>query len=383
MKNLLFIVESVPDKLFAKKIGFSFFKKKGINFNILYIAGLCRPNYYKKTKSKADIKFFDGKNKEFIINFLKEKVNNNTIVFCYYRKNNKTIFINKLLQTKNIKTAFVSMESSLQNKNSFINKLKILFINPVLFLKLLLIKISYFENFKLNYNYIFTAGKLSEDYYKKNSNSKIFKIHHYDLDFVKKSKSFNKDKNYALFLSPASVHPDIYDNNPGLGNENNLTWFNEDYTKKMREFLSELSNLTNTKVIIAEHPKETLNLKSLLNFKSYRGISSELVKNANFVLCFDSTAYQLAVLCNKPILFLTSKNLPKFVQDNIKNRCLFFEKYPINIENKLNKKELKFNLKLNKKIYRKYIKLYISNTKKSFYKYRSYELILKYIKNVT
>ena len=69
MKNLLFIVESVPDKLFAKKIGFSFFKKKGINFNILYIAGLCRPNYYKKTKSKADIKFFDGKNKEFIINF--------------------------------------------------------------------------------------------------------------------------------------------------------------------------------------------------------------------------------------------------------------------------------------------------------------------------
>ena len=233
------------------------------------------------------------------------------------------------------------MESSLQNKNSFINKLKILFINPVLFLKLLLIKISYFENFKLNYNYIFTAGKLSEDYYKKNSNSKIFKIHHYDLDFVKKSKSFNKDKNYALFLSPASVHPDIYDNNPGLGNENNLTWFNEDYIKKMREFLSELSNLTNTKVIIAEHPKETLNLKSLLNFKSYRGISSELVKNANFVLCFDSTAYQLAVLCNKPILFLTSKNLPKFVQDNIKNRCLFFDKYPINIENKLNKKRIK------------------------------------------
>ena len=42
----------------------------------------------------------------------------------------------------------------------------------------------------------------------------------------------------------------------GLGNENNLTWFNEDYIKKMREFLSELSNLTNTKVIIAEHPKK-------------------------------------------------------------------------------------------------------------------------------
>lgn len=381
MHNLLFIVESIPDKLFIKKNGLIFFKNKGIKVNILYIAGLCRASYYKKIKNKTDFKFFDGKNKVLIVNFIREKVTKDTIVFCNFRKNNKTIFINKILKSKNTKTAFISMESSLQNRKSFLEKLKILFFDPLLFLKLFLIKLNYYENFKLNYDYVFTAGKLSEINYKKNSDSKVFKIHHYDFDLFKNIKKKIKPKNYALFLSPASQNPDIYDKNPGRFNKNYLLWNNKNYLKNIKYFLKKISYYTKKQIIVAEHPKEEKDISKLLGFKSYKGLSAELIKNASFVVCFDTTAYQIAVLFRKPIIFLTSKNLPEAIIKDIKNRSLFFHKLPIKIENDFNYDYIKSNLHINKKIYKKYIKFYITNTSKSLYKYKSYELIYKYLKD--
>lgn len=381
MKNLLFIVESIPDELFIKKNGLNFYKKKGVNVNILYIAGLCRPDYYKNIKNKTKMKFFDGKNKNLITFYLKEKISKDTIVFCLYRKNNKTIFINKILKSENIKTAFISMESSLQYNNSFIQKLKILFFNPKIFFKLFIIKLNYHKNVNLNYSYVFTAGKLSEDNYKKNSNSKVYQIHHYDFDFFSNIKKKIKEKNYVLFLSPASKNPDTYDKNPGLFNKNYLTWNNKNYNSNIRNFLIKISKYTNKKIIIAEHPKEHTKIGKTLGFKSFRGVSSELIKNCSFVVCFDTTAFQIAVLLKKPIIFLTSKNLPEKIIKDIKNRCFFFEKYPIKIENNLDYKDIKFNLNINKKNYEKYIKLYITNTRKELRKYKSYELIYKYLEN--
>lgn len=380
MQNLIFIIESIPDNFYIRKIGIPFYKKKGVNVKILYIAGFTRANYYKKIKNKTNIKFFDGKNKQSIKKYLEDNASKDSIVFCHFRKNNKTIFINEFLNSKKIKTALVSMEATLERKKSFLYILKILISTPLIFLRLLVMKFKHVKNSSLDYNYVFTAGKINEAKYKENSNSRVFKVHHYDFDYFKNYKKFNKEKNYAVFLSPALTNPDTHDKNPGFFNKNFSNWSNDHYIHNIKSFLKKLSIYSNNKILIAEHPKEKFNLEKILKFKSYRGITADLIKNANFVICFDSNAYQLAVLFNKPIIFLTSKKLPKFITNHIESRCLFFNKYPIEIENDLRKKDIKLNLNLNKKIYKKFIKLYITNTNQLYYKYNTNQLILNYIK---
>ena len=166
MHNILFITETIPDKLFSEKVGLTFYKNKGISVKILYIAGLSRPTYYKKIKKKSDLKYHDGKNKDLIIDYFNNNNTKKTIVFCLYRKNRKTIFINEFLFKEKIKTAFISMESTLQHKLSLLEKIKIFFLSPILFFKLLIFKLNHFKNYNINYDYVFTAGRLSEEKYK-------------------------------------------------------------------------------------------------------------------------------------------------------------------------------------------------------------------------
>jgi len=383
MYSLLFIVESMPDKFFIEKFGMDFYEKKGLKVEILYVASVTRNNYYKNTPNTSVKKFYDGKDKSSIIKYLNKNTSEKTIVFCFYGHNSNSIFINNFLSSKKIKTASYTLDHSLQKKLSFFNKIKILIFSPFLFIKLLIIKINYRNRHNVNFDYIFTAGKASEQTYKLKSKSKIFKVHHYDFDIFNKAKKFTKNKNYGLFLSPATINPDTFDLVPGVHNKKNSNWNRQFYFKTMRLFINKLEKISDCEILVAQHPKDKTNLEKKLYKKCYKGMTANLVKNSKFVFCFDSQAFQFAVMDHKPIIFLTANYLPKLVKDDIKDRSSFFKTQTINIENEFSKKQFNSFFKINKNIYKKYLNLYITTTKKSFYKYKSFELIYRYIKKIS
>ena len=86
MNNLIFIVESMPDKFFLKKIGLDFYEKKGLKVKILYVAGVTRNNYYKNTPNTAAKKFYDGKNKSLIIKYIIKIQMKKQLFFVYMEK---------------------------------------------------------------------------------------------------------------------------------------------------------------------------------------------------------------------------------------------------------------------------------------------------------
>lgn len=382
MRNLLFIIESIPDKEFLEKYGINFFKKKGVKVEFLYVASISRKNYYKKINIKKQTNYNDAFNKTLTIKYLNQIVSEETLVICTYTQNKNTIFIFDHLKKLKAKTAYISRENTPKGKTSFLTIFKILILDPFTFFKLLIKKIKYIDNKNLNYDYIFSAGEVSEKNYKKNPKSKIYRTHHPDYDLFKNAKKFKKYKSYGLFLSPATVNPDTIDKHPGEQKNNILNFNNKIYFKNLVKFLISLQKKTKTKIIVAQHPKDKYNLEKIIGFRCYKGKSVELVKSAKFIFSFDSSSFQFGVMSQKPIFFLTSKNLPTLVHNSILDRCKFFKKEPVYLEKKVNYNEINNNFFVDKKLYNKYFREYISNTKKKFLKYNSYEIIYKYLKNL-
>ena len=379
-QKLVYILESIPDKNYAERLHIKYFQNKGVNVVIAYVASLTRPNYYKKIGLKRSVKFFDLNTKPKIINFIKQQIDKKTVVISELFYDKKNIFIFDEIKKLNIKIGIISKEHTLQKNSSILRILTILLFEPLTFTKLFIQKILYIKRSNLNFDFVFSAGSISENSYKKNSYSKIFKVHHSDYDYFKKKKKFKAIKNYGVFLSPATENPDTFDNNPGEKKGNILNFKNKEYFKNIKKFLTELENYTRSKIIVAQHPKDKHNLERIIGFKCIKGKSVELVKSSKFIFCFDSSSFQFGVIAKKPMFFLTSRNLPQIVHNSIIDRCNYFDKAPIYIEDKLKKNIIKDNLKLNKKKYYKYFREYISNTNKEMYKSESSEIIYKILK---
>jgi len=380
LQNLVYIVDSIPDKNYVERFHIKYFQNKGVNVDVAYVASLTRPKYYKKINLKKVVKFHDLNTKLKIINFIRKKIDRKSVVISNLFYNKKNVFIFNEIKKLNIKIGIISTEYTLQKKTTKFRILKILLFNPFTFLKLLIQKILYIKRSDLNFDFVFSAGSISEKSYKKNFSSKIFRIHHHDYDYFKKKKSFKAIKNYGVFLSPATENPDTFDNNPGERKGNILNFKNEEYFKNIKKFLTQLEKITQLKIIVAQHPKDQHDLEKIIGFKCIKGKSVELVKSSKFIFCFDSTSFQFGVMAKKPMFFLSSRNLPQIVHNSIIDRCNYFNKAPVYIEDELKKNFLKDNLKFSKIKYDKYFREYISNTNRKMYKFESSEIIYKILK---
>ena len=79
------------------------------------------------------------------------------------------------------------------------------------------------------------------------------------------------------------------------------------YFPALNKFFDDFEKSTNTKVVIAAHPKsdyENRNCWGSRKFIKYDSL--DLVKNSKFVLAHQSTSLSYAVLLKKKIIFLTS-----------------------------------------------------------------------------
>lgn len=378
MPKILFITDSIPTKLWLRKHHFNYYKKKKFILNILSIAGFTRQKYYKYTKKLQTIKFHDCNSKIKISSYLNNNIKKKTLVFKQYNKNIKTNFIDDILKKKGIDTAYISEENNLIKKKNIFEIFKIFLLSPFLFIDLLKKKIFYKENQKLHYKVVFTAGKISEKKYI-SKNTKIIKIHHYDFEKFKEAKPFKFSKKYGVFLSPATFNPDVYDRNPGYLNKLGGNFNNKIYLKNINKFLHSIEKISRNKILVAQHPKDDENLEKLIGFKCFKNKTSELVKNSEFVLCFDSISFQYAILSKKPIIFLTSEYLAPLVKRDILTISDFFKKDPIAIEDKISSTKFKKSLLFKLSIYKKYIKLFLSNTDKKKQNKKRSKIISDYI----
>ena len=95
--------------------------------------------------------------------------------------------------------------------------------------------------------------------------------------------------------------------------------------------------------------------------KVFFGKTYKLIENCKFVISLRSSALNFAVIYKKPIIFLSAKELTNSENLSIQSIANHFNKIPININNNLDKIEIKKYLNFNSKTLKNFKSDYISN----------------------
>ena len=123
-------------------------------------------------------------------------------------------------------------------------------------------------------------------------------------------------------------------------------------------------------VKIAAHP--SVNKVQFKKFKSYYNSTAQLVKNAEIVFLHQSTSLSYPILFRKKIIFLTSNEINKtYLSKQIYYRANFFNRLPLNLDEKIDKKNIKKYVISNSLKYDEYRNLFLKHPKslKNNFKY--------------
>ena len=252
---------------------------------------------------------------------------------------------------------------------SFFNKYKqsIRFVFWVSYLK----KIQKKKN--LDFDYIFVAGKKYNQKFYENYSKKQTKIIHFnsfDYSTYLNSKPQKFNYKYAVFLAE-----------PGPGNFSDSSFLKlGGVVEKMKiyndlcEFFKLIEMKLKIKVLICSHPKSTNDKKLYKGFEIFRGHTSEIVSNCEFVMHKQSTAMSYAVLNYKPIIFLMNNDF--MLKDHGQYKySLYLAKYfktsLLNINDNIDFKKFKKNLRVRPNLYNKFIKDYLSSKRNK----KNYQII--------
>lgn len=81
------------------------------------------------------------------------------------------------------------------------------------------------------------------------------------------------------------------------------------YYRSLNRFFSLLEQVFDTKVVIAAHPKAEYDATTFDDRAIFRGVTPELVRDADFVISHHSTSLSYAVLNRKPIMFIYTSRM--------------------------------------------------------------------------
>lgn len=311
-----------------------------------------------KIRKKSKIKFFYCKNRKKFTYYLKKKSSKQSfILFANYNNINFLYSLIKQCQKIKIKIIEISKTNLTPgHKLDFLLDFRFLIIKKIIFFYKL------FFNFLLNkklvsdyincIDYSLFSGAFSE---KIILNQKAKKIATFSRDYQifknlnKKSNINVKYSNYAAFI----------DDGVGSHIDEKILKINIDkkklslYYKELEFFLSKLNKITT--VTICPHPKCYVEKKRFKQNYVSKKKTIDVIKDSNFVIGTTSTALGLAVLLNKPILLITSKNYPiPYHKIEIKkwNKTLGARLIDISKEYEISNFN---NLKINRALYKKYI----------------------------
>ncbi len=288
------------------------------------------------------------------------------LIYMYLKK--KNIFLAKFHYPGMPVSYFLAKEKNYLIKKSLL-VLKSFFLTPLLIINKF--KAHFFlklgKLFNLYPQLVFVAGKKYIDRIKK-QNRKVDIIPISTIDYSKilikkkkKMKSINYQKNYAVYISDRDymTPPEEAFYDKSIKSRLSLNGWHIPLVK----FFDYLEKKLNLKIIIAAHPK-SIKSNTIKMFKPRKvifGKTYKLIENCKFVISLRSSALNFAVIYKKPIIFLSAKELTNSENLSIQSIANHFNKIPININNNLDKIEIKKYLNFNSKNFNNFKSDYISN----------------------
>ena len=196
---------------------------------------------------------------------------------------------------------------------------------------------------------------------------KIEKINSIFFDQKNNYKPLRKNKKkYILFIDVPIDHSDR------VVREGNVSFeTKKNYYQNLKLFLNKIEDTLKYKVIIGAHPSSKIVFKYLSCFEISKKRTIDLIPNCEIVIVTHSSLIASAVIFNKNILSIKSKNLGRFLSNLTKKYKDSLGLISIDIDKKIkiNKKNILKKMKLSKKNYKKYIKSrIITDGKNSPYK---------------
>ncbi len=347
-KNLLYLLNQKLDERNFERLGINFFLKK--NYQIFILNN--KSNLKIKNKN---IHFLSYKN----LSQTFRQLGNGSLQIEYYLNFSGNSFKEKIIQIYCKKLNIKKIEFELGNipVPNKINRQIILnhfFSKDIL--KTISLIIFNFKNFLLSFmninaNIIFISGSSIP---RKNTFN-IFN-HNFDYDlFLKEKKNKYKRKKYILFID--QNFEDSFD----LKENKYIFQYNKTkYWSPMIKFFKKINYDFGYDIKILSHPRRKNNKYSEIKFLKNR--SFELISSSSAVFAHDSTAIQIPVLLNKPIIFVTSNYINKDIyrKNSIK---LFSDELGAKLINVDIDNISKLKFSFNKKRYKNYINKYVRHKK--------------------
>jgi len=188
----------------------------------------------------------------------------------------------------------------------------------------------------------------------------IIKVHNLDYDLFLKYRNLpiNEVMPYAVFLDEDyAFHSDyLYMGIPAPVTP-------ENYFPAICRGMAVLSREYRVAIKVAAHPRS--NYKGLENkyfgdIPVLEGVTTELIRNCNFVICHSSTSIQLAILFGKPLVYVTTNEIEStHFGKAIECFAGVLNKRPINLDNKLSAVNWDNELKIDQSAYAAFIKDYV------------------------
>jgi len=346
-----------------ERFGIEILIKNSINVEVIYIGYLV---YGIENK----IYDFDMVTNVHSYNELEDivlRLKGDTFFVKLFGLSSKTIKVDFLLSTHNVLSVGINQNiipMSIKKVN-FFNKIRLYFktlsiyeifqkIRFLYYLRVLKIKIN---------NYMILGGIKSDNF--KNSDD-IIKIWTHTLDydlFLKQKIEYKKivEYNYCLYLDEyVPYHPDF----KKIGVDRKYRAIADIYYKKMNSFFDNIEKNYNLKVIIAAHPRaEYEKIGNVWNGREIiYGKTIELVRDADFCMMHASTSINFCILYQKPILFLTLKELEPLYGLFIDSFSQEIGSSKIFIDDEFNKDIIENSLIVNAKEYSRYKENYIKKS---------------------
>jgi hypothetical protein len=202
---------------------------------------------------------------------------------------------------------------------------------------------------KREYDVVFFSGSNAKKFYPKTN---VIAINHPDYDTFQESQNIKRftEKKYCVFLDEyLPFHPDLQ-----VINLKKIEPIK--YYSSLLSFFDFLEQKLNLKVVIAAHPKANYNNEQFEGREIYKYKTSELVKDAEFVISHFSTSISFAVLNYKPIIFCYTNEYKLAYRTNFFDFMLWHANYlGMNTYNINNLDKTKFSIsRVDKEKYSRY-----------------------------
>ena len=373
-KRIIFIVESTFNLRDFKRFGIEILMNRGFCVEIWDLTSILNSKYWQNyivpdPISIPNYRIFNSK-KEALGALIHLDSRKDSVITIFNPKR-EAVFVFNYLEKNRINFGFLVLGAVPFNRMHFshLDRLKNIICRPSHLTKKIFHRLINLSVKKYRANFFIIGGNTDKIKAKQSlhycETSKLVSTHSFDYDNFLEEKQTTIDlingEKYIVMLDEYNLfHPDNVQSGMPVNPKT--------YYKDLNNFFSNIEFFFGMPVIIAEHPRsESEKMKnSYGGRKRVNGKTLQLIMNAELVLAHASTALNYAVLCKKPVVFLTSSDYSFNYRNSINSFARTLSKIPIDVTDPSN--ILESFLEIDDKAYVRYKDLFIKspNTEEKF-----------------